>query len=75
MDLFVGDGEQVLADVRRGGDVVEEKQAFTGPCCVSGGGFEGEFRLGDGEAFGAFEFAGAGAAGSEVFSFLENGFE
>ena len=42
---------------------------------MGGGGFEGELGLGDGEALGAVEFAGAGAAGGEVGGFTEDGFE
>ena len=75
LELFVGDLEEVFAGFLGGGDVVVEKQAFTGPGGVGGGGFEGELGLGDGEALGAFELAGAGAVGGEVFGFAKNGFE
>jgi hypothetical protein len=55
--------------------MVVEKQTLAGPGGVGGGGFEGELGLGDGEALGSLEFAGARAVGCEVFGFSENGFK
>ncbi len=42
---------------------------------MRGSGFEGEFRLRDGEALGAIELTGAWAVLSEIFGFFEKGFE
>ncbi len=67
--------EKVIAGLVGGGDVVVKQQAFAGPGGVGGGGFEGELRLGDGEALGAFQLAGARAVRCEIGGFAEDGFE
>ncbi len=55
-----------------GGDVVVKEEAFADPGGVGGGGFQAELGLGDGEALGVFELAGARAVGGEDGSFAEN---
>ncbi len=75
LDVGVGHGEDVAAPFSGRGDVAEVEHALAGPGGVGGGGFKRQLALGNGEAFGAVEFAEARAVCGEVVDFAVDAFD
>ena len=69
LHVGVGHCHDLGPPVQRRGDVAEVEHAFARPAGVGTGRLEGKLALGDGQALGAVQLAGAGAVRDEVVDF------